>query len=93
MTNNLNRRFLAASVFLAALLTWHPSTRAQSGPQATAEIVAAAAAADPQLPDGPVKPEWDSIRADYKVPDWWRDAKFGIMMHWGLYAVPAHGSE
>jgi alpha-L-fucosidase len=93
MTNNLNRRFLAASVFLAAVLAWQVSARAQSGPQATAEIVAAAAAADPQLPDGPVKPEWDSIKADYQVPDWWRDAKFGIMMHWGLYAVPAHGSE
>ena len=20
---------------------------------------------------------------------WWRDAKFGIFIHWGLYAVPA----
>jgi alpha-L-fucosidase len=27
------------------------------------------------------------------VPDWFRDAKFGIFMHWGLYAVPAHASE
>ncbi|HVT80871.1 MAG TPA: alpha-L-fucosidase, partial [Phycisphaerae bacterium] len=24
---------------------------------------------------------------------WFRDAKFGIFMHWGLYAVPAHGNE
>jgi alpha-L-fucosidase len=27
------------------------------------------------------------------VPGWFRDAKFGIFMHWGLYAVPAHASE
>jgi len=22
---------------------------------------------------------------------WWRDAKFGMFIHWGLYAVPAKG--
>ncbi|HEY4328583.1 MAG TPA: alpha-L-fucosidase, partial [Phycisphaerae bacterium] len=23
--------------------------------------------------------------------DWWRDAKFGMFIHWGLYAIPAQG--
>jgi len=27
------------------------------------------------------------------VPDWYLDAKFGIFIHWGLYAVPAFGNE
>ena len=84
--------FLVA-LLLATILAWPQVARGQSGPRATAEVVAAAAAADPQLPEGAVKAAWDSIKADYQVPDWWRDAKFGIMMHWGLYAVPAHGSE
>ncbi len=22
---------------------------------------------------------------------WWQDAKFGMFIHWGLYAVPAKG--
>ena len=22
---------------------------------------------------------------------WWRDARFGMFIHWGLYAVPARG--
>jgi alpha-L-fucosidase len=22
---------------------------------------------------------------------WWHDAKFGLFIHWGIYAVPAHG--
>ena len=22
---------------------------------------------------------------------WWRDARFGMFVHWGIYAVPAHG--
>lgn len=27
--------------------------------------------------DGPFKPTWDSL-LEYEVPDWYRDAKFGI---------------
>lgn len=23
--------------------------------------------------------------------EWWRDAKFGLFIHWGLYAIPARG--
>ncbi|CAN5776241.1 alpha-L-fucosidase [soil metagenome] len=29
----------------------------------------------------------------YTTPDWFRDAKFGIFIHWGVYSVPAFGSE
>ncbi|MGA9639397.1 alpha-L-fucosidase [Flavobacterium sp.] len=39
------------------------------------------------------KPDWESIRANYKVAEWFRDAKFGIFLHWGPYAVPAYSSE
>ena len=35
---------------------------------------------------------WESLKK-YKVPDWFRDAKFGIFIHWGVYSVPAFGSE
>ena len=27
------------------------------------------------------------------TPEWFRDAKFGIDFHWGVYSVPAFGSE
>ena len=57
------------------------------------ELIAAALKNVPPLPGGPVEPTWDSVRAHYQVPDWFRDAKFGIMMHWGVYSVPAHQSE
>jgi alpha-L-fucosidase len=93
------KSFLSGSSLSVTLLTFAllalstlPAA-AQSGPDASAEIVAQASAAAPALPPGPVEPNWDSIRAHYQVPAWWRDAKFGIFMHWGLYAVPAHGSE
>src|SRR5580658_9203978 len=41
---------------------------------------------------GPFRPDWNSL-SQYRVPDWYRDAKFGIFIHWGVYAVPAFGSE
>lgn len=28
---------------------------------------------------------------DYSCPDWFRDAKFGIYLHWGVYSVAEHG--
>ncbi len=42
--------------------------------------------------DGPFRPDWESLKA-YSVPEWYKDAKFGIFIHWGVYSVPAFGSE
>ena len=42
---------------------------------------------------GPFKSDWDSLRAGYRTPDWFRDAKFGIFIHWGVYSVPAFANE
>ncbi|WP_338787229.1 alpha-L-fucosidase [Metabacillus sp. FJAT-53654] len=41
---------------------------------------------------GKFKDNWDSL-SQFKVPDWYRNAKFGIFIHWGVYSVPAFGSE
>lgn len=46
-----------------------------------------------KMPPGPFKPDWASLRQHYRDPAWFGDAKFGIMMHWGVFSVPAHGSE
>ncbi len=35
---------------------------------------------------------WESL-SKYQTPEWFRDAKFGIFIHWGVYSVPAYGSE
>jgi alpha-L-fucosidase len=41
---------------------------------------------------GRFRPDWESLRK-YEVPEWYKDAKFGIFIHWGAYAVPAFGNE
>ena len=33
--------------------------------------------------EGTFRPDWESLR-NYKVPDWYKDAKFGIFIHWGV---------
>ena len=40
----------------------------------------------------PYEPTWESLK-HYQVPEWYRDAKFGIFIHWGVYCVPAFGNE
>lgn len=38
------------------------------------------------------QPTWQSLKK-YECPEWFRDAKFGIFIHWGVYSVPAFESE
>lgn len=38
-------------------------------------------------------PDWKSLVTHKEIPDWIRDAKFGIYCHWGVYAVPAYNNE
>jgi alpha-L-fucosidase len=37
---------------------------------------------------GQQESEWDEL-ADRPFPEWFRDAKLGIFIHWGLYSVPS----
>jgi alpha-L-fucosidase len=39
---------------------------------------------------GPFQPTMASLK-EYKCPEWFRDAKFGIWAHWGPQAVPMDG--
>ena len=38
----------------------------------------------------PYQPTWNSLR-QHPTPAWFRDAKFGVYTHWGVYSVPACG--
>jgi alpha-L-fucosidase len=37
-------------------------------------------------------PTWSSLKK-HQSPEWLMDAKFGIYYHWGIYSVPARGSN
>ena len=36
---------------------------------------------------------WESLANIDREPEWFKDAKFGIYFHWGVYSVPAFDSE
>ena len=41
---------------------------------------------------GTFAPTWESLDRR-PVPEWFRDAKFGVFIHWGVYSVPAWGAR
>ena len=45
---------------------------------------------DEPMATGPFTPDWESLRT-YEVPEWFRDAKFGIWAHWGPQCVEGSG--
>lgn len=50
------------------------------------------AAIDEVIERGRFKPDWESLQ-QHRTPRWFEEAKFGIFIHWGVYSVPAFGSE
>ena len=38
-------------------------------------------------------PDSASIAQSYTIPEWFSDSKLGIFIHYGVYTVPAYGSE
>ena len=57
-----------------------------SGSRSAIAILFCAGAA---LAQAPYQPTTESLRT-HKAPQWYEDAKFGIFIHWGPYAVPAY---
>ncbi len=46
--------------------------------------------AEPTILPGPFKASRESL-GTYRVPEWFRDAKFGIWAHWGPQSAPEYG--
>lgn len=47
---------------------------------------------DSVIANGRYKADNESL-TDYEVPDWYRKAKFGIFVHWGIYSEAAFANE
>lgn len=47
---------------------------------------------DNVIENGTYKDTWESLQ-QYRVPQWYEKAKFGIFIHWGVYSVPAFSNE
>jgi alpha-L-fucosidase len=58
-------------------------------PETDTPTIIVSTAAEPVAP-GKFAPTWQSL-AQYRVPEWFRDAKFGIWAHWGPQCQPEEG--
>ena len=64
-----------SAIQLIATATAAPSFGAETGPE---------------IAPGPFRATRDSLK-EYRVPEWFRDAKFGIWAHWGPQSAPEYG--
>ncbi|HYO23803.1 MAG TPA: alpha-L-fucosidase [Lacipirellulaceae bacterium] len=55
--------------------------------------LAISAAARHAVAQDAFEPNWESLAKHDEAPQWFQDAKLGIYFHWGVYSVPAFGSE
>jgi len=78
----VNRRDLLGAVGVAG-------ASSALGTAASAATVAGQAGGSAQ--GRPFTPDWASLAAGYRAPDWYRDAKFGMWAHWGPQCVPEEG--
>ena len=85
---------LALASFCAAPAFAQTADTAKAWPMdyQPAKVEAQLAKVKQGVTEGPFKPDWDSLRG-FRTPDWFRDAKFGIFIHWGPYSVPAYANE
>lgn len=84
MTSKTHRRLLAVS-----LLSTLPLHAVDSIPDTATPSVIVNTQSEPVAP-GKFQPTWDSLK-QYQVPDWFRNAKFGIWAHWGAQCQPEAG--
>ena len=81
---------LPSSVAAGALLALTASLAAAASLPCDATPSAIVSTAAEPMARGPFKPAWESLAA-YEVPEWFRDAKFGIWAHWGPQCAPEAG--
>ncbi len=85
-----NLEFSFRSCFFGSVfclfLTLHLGAHAQSNPP---PMVIVNTAQEP-VAQGKFQPSWESLK-QYRCPDWFRDAKFGLWAHWGPQCQPEDG--
>ncbi len=84
---SLSENIRAALCAIAVLLLMSAFSLASPAAEPAA-VDAALAKIDAVIAQGPFEASWQSLES-YQCPNWFRDAKFGIFIHWGPMSVPA----
>jgi alpha-L-fucosidase len=92
MTIDHPKRMIARKALLGlagSVLMLLQIVAAESIPSTAIPTVIVSTNAEP-VAKGKFQPTWDSLK-QYQVPEWFRDAKFGIWAHWGAQCEPERG--
>jgi alpha-L-fucosidase len=84
---NMNMSKIPFAVFGMAVVT--ASIAMAQIPTTATPTVIVGTNAEP-VAEGKFQPTWESLK-QYQVPEWFRDAKFGIWAHWGPQCQPERG--
>jgi len=79
---------LAALIVAQAIIC--PPAPAEDAAGSPPQFASPISAGTEPMGTGNFEPTWQSL-AQYEVPDWFRDAKFGIWAHWGSQCQPEDG--
>ena len=88
-TPAFSRRVLLQGVGAVGAVALGASVLGRGAAVATRAAPAGVATAAPDR----YAPTWASVDQHPPAPEWFQDAKFGIYHHWGVFSVPAYGSE
>ncbi|HUB25759.1 MAG TPA: alpha-L-fucosidase [Tepidisphaeraceae bacterium] len=80
----MTRRKMLKLLAAAAPAVWLARSRSAASADFSSSID------PPPVASGPFEANWQSLK-QYKAPDWFRDAKFGIWAHWSAQCVPEQG--
>ena len=81
---------LHSPVLLAVLGVAASGLAAEPIPETAAATFVVVSTTNEPVTAGKFQPTWDSLR-QYQVPEWFRNAKFGIWAHWGPQCEPEQG--
>lgn len=78
--------------FLCLLIFFAPAMEAPALSSVSSNLKPAVIVSTDEEPiaQGPFQPSWQSL-SQYQVPQWFKDAKFGIWAHWGPQCQPEEG--
>jgi alpha-L-fucosidase len=84
----MSKTFCVSALLLAIAA---PSMGVAADPPAPAEGSNEKAIADSKTVEAPPPPEWvhQFAPSHERRMKWWREARFGMFIHWGVYAIPA----
>jgi len=85
---------IVAAILLGISLSYITPAFSETEAEHFAALTAAANKANQQqepVAQGEFQPNWESLEKNYRFPEWFRDAKFGLWAHWGPQCAAEHG--